>query len=101
MTPGLNLKVENTLAGDGSQIAVQLKMNSMESFEPGKIVQQVEPLRKLLETRDKLRDLMTKVDRSEELESVLERVLKNTDELKRLSSELGGKSSEATKPEGS
>src|SRR5919199_5696839 len=37
MTPGLNLRVENTLAGDGSQLAVQLKMNSMESFEPGQI----------------------------------------------------------------
>jgi type VI secretion system protein ImpB len=100
MTPGLNLKVDNTLAGDGSQLAVQLKMNSMESFEPGQIVNQVEPLRKLLETRDKLRDLMTKVDRSEDLEAVLERVLQNTEELKRLSSELGGKS-ETNKPEGS
>src|SRR3954449_5394283 len=49
MTPGLNLKVENTLAGDGSQMAVQLKFNSMEDFEPGKVVQQVEPLRQLQE----------------------------------------------------
>ncbi len=37
--------------------------------------QQVEPLKKLLETRDKLRDLLTKVDRSEDLEKVLEQVL--------------------------
>ena len=64
MTPGLNLKVENTLKGDGSEMARQLKFKSMEDFEPGEIVEQVEPLRKLLETRDKLRDLMTKVDRS-------------------------------------
>src|SRR6267143_5677600 len=35
MTPGLNLKVENTLKGDGSQLAVQLKMNSIDAFEPG------------------------------------------------------------------
>src|SRR3954467_448183 len=33
MTPGLNLKVENTLAGDGSQMALQLKFRSMEDFE--------------------------------------------------------------------
>ncbi len=92
MTPGLNLRVENTLTGDGSEMAVQLKFNSMEDFEPARVVKQVEPLRKLLETRDKLRDLLTKVDRSEDLESVLENVLENTDRLKKLSEELGVKS---------
>jgi type VI secretion system protein ImpB len=89
MTPGLNLKVENTLKGDGSEMGVQLKFKSMEDFEPGKIVKQVEPLNKLLETRNKLRDLLSKVDLSEDLEGVLERVLKNTDEMKQLSSDLG------------
>ena len=89
MNPGLNLKVKNTLTDDGSDIAVQLAFKSMEDFEPGKVARQVEPLRKLLETRDKLRDLLTKVDRSEDLEEVLERVLQNTDDLSQLSSELG------------
>lgn len=89
MTPGLSYRVENTLKGDGSELAVQLKFGSMEDFEPANVAKQVEPLRKLLETRDKLRDLLTKVDRSEDLEDLLENVLQNTDELKRLSSELG------------
>src|SRR3954466_12719 len=62
MTPGLNLKVENTLKGDGGEMAVNLKFRSMEDFDPGKVVQQVEPLRQLQETREKLRDLLTKVD---------------------------------------
>ncbi len=89
MTPGLNLRVENTLKGDGTEMAVQLKFDSMDDFEPSAVARQVEPLRKLLETRDKLRDLLTKVDRSEDLESVLEDVLQNTEQLKKLSSELG------------
>jgi type VI secretion system protein ImpB len=89
MTPGLNMRVENTLADDGSEMSVQLKFNSMEDFDPTNVVKQVEPLRKLLETRDRLRDLLTKVDRSEDLEHLLEQVLQNTDELKKLSSELG------------
>jgi type VI secretion system protein ImpB len=93
MTPGLNMQVENTLKGDGSAMEVKLKMRSIEDFEPGAVVHQVEPLRKLLETRDKLRDLLSKVDRSEDLEAVLERILQNTDELKRLSGELGGNKS--------
>jgi type VI secretion system protein ImpB len=88
MTPGVNFRVENTLKGDGSELAIQLKLNSIEDFEPARIVQQVEPLQKLLATRDKLRDLLTKVDRSEDLEALLERVLQNTDELKKLSSDL-------------
>ena len=89
MTPGVNLKVENTLKGDGSEMAVDLAFKSMDDFEPGKIVKQVEPLNKLMETRDKLRDLLTKVDRSEDLEEILERVLQNTDELKQFSKSEG------------
>src|SRR5881227_3922627 len=61
MTPGVNMRVENTLKGDGTELPVQLKFNSMEDFEPASIVNQVEPLRKLLETRNKLRDMLTKV----------------------------------------
>ncbi len=89
MTPGLALKVDNTLKGDGSQMAVELKFNSMDDFEPAKVVQQVEPLRKLLETRNKLRDLLTKVDRSEDLEAVLEKALQNPEALEKLKAELG------------
>jgi type VI secretion system protein ImpB len=91
MTPGLNLRVENTLQGDGSEMAVQLKFNSMDDFEPANVARQVEPLRKLLDTRDKLRDLLTKIDRSEDLENVLEQVLVNTEQLKQLSADLGVK----------
>jgi type VI secretion system protein ImpB len=89
MTPGVKLKVDNTLAGDGSQMAVDLKFNSMDDFEPAKIVDQVPALKALMETRNKLRDLMSKVGRAEDLENLLEQVLKNEDELKTLSGQLG------------
>ena len=89
MTPGVNLRVENKLQGDGSEMAVQLKFNSMDDFEPANVVKQVEPLRKLLETRNKLRDLMTKIDVSPELEKLLVDVMENTDNLDKLSKELG------------
>jgi type VI secretion system protein ImpB len=88
-TPGLKLKVDNTLAGDGSQMAVDLKFKSMDDFEPAKVAAQVPALAALLETRSKLRDLMSKVDRSEELEGLLEQVLSNEAEMKKLQSELG------------
>ena len=88
MAPGLKLRVENTLKGDGSHLPVDLAFRSMEDFEPGRVVQQVEPLRKLLETRNKLRDLMAKADGSEKLESLLENILQDQDRLKALHDEL-------------
>jgi type VI secretion system protein ImpB len=87
--PGLNIKVDNTLAADGSQMAVNLKFRSIEDFEPAKVAEQVPALKALLDTRAKLRDLMSKVDRSEELEGLLEEVLQDKDKLAALSSQLG------------
>lgn len=98
MGPGLQLTVENTIEGNGTTIPVQLAFNALSDFEPANIIQQVEPLKKLLETRNRLRDLASKVDRSAELEGILEQVLKNTSDLQRLSSELGLASEGGTAP---
>jgi len=89
ISPELHFKADNTMAGDGSQLAVDLKFRSMADFEPGRVIDQVEPLKKLLETRNKLNDLMSKVDRSDELEAILEDVLQSTDKLQSLSKDLG------------
>lgn len=89
MTPGVEMKVENTLAGDGSELAVSLKFSSIDDFEPAKIVEQVEPLRKLLDTRNRLRELMSAVDRADGLEGELEKLLQSDEQLKALAGELG------------
>ena len=89
MSPGLKMRVENTLKGDGSELPVNLRFDSLEDFEPGRVVQQVEPLRRLMETRNKLRDLMAKADGSEKLENLLEQVLQNGEQLDGLRKELG------------
>lgn len=89
MKPGLKFKVENTLAGDGSEMSVDLKFNSMDDFDPAAVVKQVEPLRKMLEARNKLRDLLAKADTSEALEERLEDILKNTENVEKIAGELG------------
>ena len=91
MAPGANLRVKNTLQDDGSEMAVNLKFNSMDDFEPGRIVGQVEPLKRLKDTRDKLRDLLSKADRSEDLEKLLEKVLADEDALKKLQAEIAAR----------
>ena len=89
IAPGLNLKVDNTLADDGSEMAVNLKFRSLGDFDPAKVAEQVPALKALLETRAKLRDLAAKADNSEELEGLLEQVLKDQDKLNKLSADLG------------
>ncbi len=89
IAPGLNMKVENTLAGDGSEMAVGLKFRSMDDFEPAKVAEQVPALKALMDTRAKLRDLMSKVDNSEKLEELLDEVLQDEAKLKSLSDQLG------------
>jgi type VI secretion system protein ImpB len=100
MTPGLNLKVDNTLANDGSEMGVNLKFSSMDDFSPANVVAQVEPLQKLRETRDRLRDLLAKMDSSEDLEEILEKVMKDSSALQKLAGELGIDAS-AAEPEAS
>ena len=89
LAPGLKLKVENKLAGDGSMMPVDLHFNSIEDFEPGRVLDQVPALRNLLETRNRLRDLLSKADRSENLELLLEQILKDKNQLATISGELG------------
>ncbi len=86
--PGLSLKVENVLEEGDSQLAVDLAFESMDDFDPEKIVEQIAPLKKLLDTRNQLRDLLTKADRSEELEGILEKILKDEDALKSVAEAL-------------
>lgn len=95
MTPGLNLRVDNTLAGDGSEMAVSLAFKSMDDFEPERVVEQIPALKELLDQRNKLRDLMSKVDRSEQLESVLEQVLKSQEDIQKFSTGFGGETGPA------
>lgn len=88
MTPGLSMRVENTLSDDDEVMRVDLAFKSMEDFEPARVVDQVPALKKLLESRNQLRDLMSKADRSEELETLLEKMLQDNDALKELMDEL-------------
>jgi len=87
--PEIGMKVDNTLEGNDTTMSVNLEFSNMEDFEPHRVVEQVEPLKKLMDTRNKLRDLLSKADRSEDLEELLEKILSDSDALASLSSEFG------------
>lgn len=63
---------------------MELKFRSMEDFRPEAVVQQVEPLRKLLEARTKLADLRNKIAGNDKLEDILNDVLNSTEKLAEL-----------------
>jgi len=83
MTPRATYRVPNTIGGEG-EFGVELKFKSIDDFRPEAVVQQVEPLRKLLEARSKLADLRNKLAGNEKLEDILNDVLTNTEKLKQL-----------------
>lgn len=84
MAPRAAFRVPNKLSEDGGEFAVELKFNSIDDFRPEAVVEQVEPLRKLLEARSKLADLRNKVAGNEKLEDLLNDVLANTEKLQQL-----------------
>ena len=91
MKPRIQMGVENKLNNDGGKLAVELNFRSMEDFEPDQVVQQVEPLRRLVEARRNLSDLLAKMDGNDKLGELLEDVLNNADAQKQLGDALGVK----------
>jgi type VI secretion system protein ImpB len=88
--PRLALRVPNKLKPDANEMLnVELKFKSMDDFGPVAVVQQIEPLRKLFEARNRLRDLLTKLDGNDELDAILREVVASTEEQAKLRSELG------------
>ena len=98
-TPRLAMKVDNKLTNDGSQLAVELNFKHMDDFEPAQVAQQIGPLRELLEMRQKLTQLLSKMEGNDKLEALLAEVLTNSDKAQALAKELGMGGEEAAKPE--
>ncbi len=89
MKPRLAYTIDNKMQDDGSKMGIELKFNNIEDFEPDNIVQQVDPLRKLVEARQKLSDLLSKMDGNEKLETILNDVISDAGKQKELSDSLG------------
>ncbi len=87
--PELKMKVDNVLVDDNSQIEANLTFESMKDFTPDAIVGKVDALKQLVDTRNQLKVLLSKADRSRDLEKLLKEVLTSADTIKALSSELG------------
>jgi type VI secretion system protein ImpB len=84
VAPATSFRVQNHLSDEGGEFAVQLQFREMADFRPEAVVQQVAPLKGLLEARNKLADLRNKLAGNDRLEDILSEVLSNTEKLESL-----------------
>ena len=83
MKPRAAFSVPNTLTGEGN-MAVDITFESMDDFSPAAIARKVEPLRKLLEARTQLSNLMTYMDGKTGAEELISKVIQDPALLKSL-----------------
>lgn len=88
--PRVAFQVDNKLSGedDDSKLNVELNFAHTDDFEPENLIHQVEPLKQLYAARQRLNDLLAKLDGNDDLESLLQDVASNTDELKKLQEQI-------------
>lgn len=85
MKPRVAFNVPNTLTGEGN-MAVDVTFESMADFSPAAVAQKVEPLRKLLEARTQLSNLLTYMDGKSGAEDLMGKVMSDPNLLKALAS---------------
>lgn len=75
MKPRAAVQVPNTLTGEGN-LSVDITFESMDDFSPAAVARKVEPLRKLLEARGQLSNLLTYMDGKSGAEDLIAKLLK-------------------------
>lgn len=88
LNPKAKLAVENTLAGDGSELPIDLDFKSMDDFKPDVVAGKVPELRALMAARNLLRDLKSNLLDNATFRRELEKILKDPTLSDRLRSDL-------------
>ncbi|MFL2656527.1 MAG: type VI secretion system contractile sheath small subunit [Burkholderiaceae bacterium] len=87
ITPRLDLKVSDVMKGEGD-LKIVLDFKEFGDFHPEAIVKKIPRLAKLLEARQNLRDLLSKLDGNDELNDLLSDVVGKNKELKEVKAEV-------------
>jgi type VI secretion system protein ImpB len=88
-TPRVATKVQNRLTDEDTKLAVELSFKSMDDFDPARIAEQIPALKKLLEMRMELTQLLSKMEGNDKLDQLLADVLNNTEKAKELAAQMG------------
>ncbi len=90
ISPRLAFPVDNRLANDDTKMNCELKFRKLDDFRPEQLVMQVEPLRKLFEARQRLNDLLAKLDGNDDLDVLLQDVAANTEQQQEIKTAVEG-----------
>jgi len=82
--PRLAFQIDNRLQDDDSKMNVELRFSSINDFRPESLVRKIEPLAKLFEARQRLNDLLAKLDGNDDLDALLREIAANTDSQKQI-----------------
>ena len=94
--PRLAIRTPNRLKPDANDnLNIELKFKHMDDFGPVEVINQVPALRKLYEGRQRLRDLLTKLDGNDDLAGLLNQVIANSADQAALKQQLGGSAAAA------
>jgi type VI secretion system protein ImpB len=85
MKPRVAFQVPNKLTGSGN-LPIELSFESMDDFSPAAVARKVEPLRKLLEARTQLSNLLTYMDGKSKAEDLIAKALQDPTMLQALAS---------------
>jgi type VI secretion system protein ImpB len=96
--PRVAMKVDNTLKGDGSQLAVELEFQKLQDFEPEQVARKVKPLAELLEIRGKLKDLLSRTEGNDRLEELLDAIISKEEVREKLASSAAAGSEAGATP---
>lgn len=88
-TPRVAMKADNRLTGGETKLAVELNFKHMDDFEPANVAKQVPALKELLDMRNRLTQLMSKMEGNDKLEALLADVMSNTEKAMDLAKQMG------------
>ncbi len=97
--PRLAMKVDDRLTGKDQKLAVELNFKHMDDFEPANVAKQIGPLNELLQMRQRLTELLGKMEGNDKLENDLMEVLGNKDKAAELAKQLGIETTAPATPE--
>jgi type VI secretion system protein ImpB len=87
MQPRVAFNVPNTISNEG-QLPVELRFNKLEDFSPAAIANQVEPLRRLLDMRERIASLLTYMDGKVDAERFVSSLLQDPKRLSQLAAQV-------------
>lgn len=92
INPKLKLKVKNRLTSDGGNLSVELDFKHLDDFHPTQIVKKVDALSKLLDTRQRLIDLLAKLDGNDVLTERLQKMLGDMESVQQVRKAIAARS---------